>query len=98
MVDGLAADLIPLFRGHTVLVLGDVMLDRYVFGDVSRISPEAPIPVLRVLGARVSLGGAGNVAHNFAALGARVILIGIIGTDVAGAEIERLVAAGGDDI
>jgi len=56
--DGRIAGLIPLFAGRTVLVLGDVMLDRYVSGEVSRISPEAPIPVLRVTAARASLGGA----------------------------------------
>ena len=96
--DGTIAGLIPLFAGRTVLVLGDVMLDRYVSGEVSRISPEAPIPVLRVTAARASLGGAANVAHNVAALGARAILMGVIGSDDAGAEIERLVAAAGDGI
>src|SRR6516162_1521725 len=96
--DGTVASLIPLFVGRTVLVLGDVMLDRYVSGEVSRISPEAPIPVLRVTAARASLGGAANVAHNVAALGARAILMGVIGTDDAGAEIERLVAAAGESV
>src|SRR5271169_5162253 len=89
--DGTIAGLIPLFVGRTVLVLGDVMLDRYVSGEVSRISPEAPIPVLHVTTARASLVGAANVAHNVAALGARAILLGVIGTDDAGAELERLV-------
>jgi D-beta-D-heptose 7-phosphate kinase/D-beta-D-heptose 1-phosphate adenosyltransferase len=96
--DGASAGLIPLFAGRSVLVLGDVMLDRYVSGDVSRISPEAPIPVLRVTASRASLGGAANVAHNVAALGARAILLGVIGADDAGAEIERLVAAAGQNI
>src|SRR6516164_5179335 len=94
IADDPIADLIPRFVGRTVLVLGDVMLDRYVSGEVSRISPEAPIPVLRVTAARASLGGAANVARNVAALGARAILVGVIGTDDAGAEIERLAAAG----
>src|SRR6516164_2172960 len=98
IADDPIADLIPRFVGRTVLVLGDVMLDRYVSGEVSRISPEAPIPVLRVTAARASLGGAANVAHNVAALGARAILMGVIGTDEAGAEIERLVAAVGGSI
>ena len=98
IADGTIAGLIPLLVGRTVLVLGDVMLDRYVSGEVSRISPEAPIPVLRVIAARASLGGAANVAHNVAALGARAILIGVIGTDDAGAEIERLIATAGDSI
>jgi len=98
IADGTIAGLIPLFAGRSVLVLGDVMLDRYVSGEVSRISPEAPIPVLRVTGARASLGGAANVAHNVAALGARAILVGVIGADDAGAEIERLVGTAGDRI
>jgi len=98
IVNSTIAGLIPRFRGHTVLVLGDVMLDRYVSGEVSRISPEAPIPVLRVTGSRAALGGAANVAHNVAALGARAILIGVIGADDAAAEIERLVATAGDNI
>ena len=98
IADGTIAGLIPLLVGRTVLVLGDVMLDRYVSGEVSRISPEAPIPVLRVNAVRASLGGAANVAHNVAALGARAILIGVIGTDDAGAEIERLIATAGDSI
>ncbi|MCW3477047.1 D-glycero-beta-D-manno-heptose-7-phosphate kinase [Limobrevibacterium gyesilva] len=78
---------LPLFPGRTVLVMGDVMLDRYVLGEVRRISPEAPIPVLRAQGARRVLGGAGNVAQNAAALGARAVLVGVIGDDAAGAEI-----------
>jgi D-beta-D-heptose 7-phosphate kinase/D-beta-D-heptose 1-phosphate adenosyltransferase len=98
IADSVIADLIPLLVGRTVLVLGDVMLDRYVSGEVSRISPEAPIPVLRVIAARASLGGAANVAQNVAALGARAILLGVIGTDDAGAEIERLVAAAGESV
>jgi D-beta-D-heptose 7-phosphate kinase / D-beta-D-heptose 1-phosphate adenosyltransferase len=94
----LADDLMTRFAGHTVLVLGDVMLDRYVAGEVSRISPEAPIPVLRVTGSRTTLGGAANVAHNVAAMGARAILLGVVGDDEAGAELERLVRMAGDNI
>src|SRR6516162_119842 len=98
ITDGTIAGLISRFVGRTVLVLGDVMLDRYVSGEVSRISPEAPIPVLRVTAARASLGGAANVAHNVAALGARAILLGVVGSDDAGAEIGRLAAAAGPGI
>ena len=98
IVDSAITGLIPLFSGRTVLVLGDVMLDRYVAGEVSRISPEAPIPVLRVTGSRATLGGAANVAHNVAALGARAILVGVIGADDAGAEIERLIETTGENI
>lgn len=76
----------------TVLVLGDVMLDRYVHGEVRRISPEAPIPVLRARSRRAVLGGAGNVAENAVALGARAILVGLTGDDPAGAEIAAMLA------
>jgi D-beta-D-heptose 7-phosphate kinase / D-beta-D-heptose 1-phosphate adenosyltransferase len=75
------------FAGVTVLVLGDVMLDRYVHGEVRRISPEAPIPVLRARSRRSVLGGAGNVAENAVALGARAVLVGLVGDDAAAAEI-----------
>jgi D-beta-D-heptose 7-phosphate kinase / D-beta-D-heptose 1-phosphate adenosyltransferase len=89
-------DRIELFAGRTILVLGDVMLDAYVYGHVERVSPEAPIPVLRIDSRREMLGGAGNVARNIAALGARAILIGVAGRDEAGQAIEtELVAAGG---
>ena len=62
-----------------VLVVGDVMLDRYWFGDVSRISPEAPVPVVRVEKCEERLGGAANVARNAAALGAHTGLLGVVG-------------------
>ena len=69
-----------------VLCVGDVMLDRFVYGDVERISPEAPIPVLRISREHVTVGGAGNVARNFSALGTSVCLFGVIGEDAAGTE------------
>ena len=75
------------FRDRTVLVLGDVMVDRYVSGRVQRISPEAPIPVLRHDRSHAVLGGAGNVANNIASLGARAILIGVVGDDAAGRDL-----------
>lgn len=80
------------FSGVTLLVLGDVMLDRYVFGDVKRISSEAPIPVLHAQSARHVLGGAGNVAQNAAALGARAVLVGVRGADLAGEEVAAAIA------
>lgn len=73
-----------------VLVVGDVMLDRYWFGDVDRISPEAPVPVVRVQQADERLGGAANVARNIAALGAKTRLMGVVGADEAGASVRRL--------
>jgi rfaE bifunctional protein kinase chain/domain len=76
-----------------VLVAGDVMLDRYWFGDVDRISPEAPVPVVKIARTEERPGGAANVARNAAALGARTTLVSATGTDEAGATLERLLAA-----
>ncbi len=73
-----------------VLVLGDVMLDRYVYGSVERMSPEAPVPVLRQASLRAMAGGAGNVARNVAALGGKVVLIGLVGDDAAGRELAAM--------
>ncbi|MGH8753861.1 MAG: D-glycero-beta-D-manno-heptose-7-phosphate kinase [Burkholderiales bacterium] len=73
-----------------VLVVGDVMLDRYWFGEVSRISPEAPVPVVKIERVEERPGGAANVARNVVALGARVDLLSVIGNDEAGACLERL--------
>jgi rfaE bifunctional protein kinase chain/domain len=73
-----------------ILVVGDVMLDRYWFGDVSRISPEAPVPVVRIEKRDERLGGAANVARNAAALGAHCGLLGVVGADEAGAQVEAL--------
>ena len=80
----------PSFADARVLVVGDVMLDRYWFGDVNRISPEAPVPVVRVARREDRLGGAANVARNAAALGAGAALLGVVGTDEAGDMVERL--------
>ncbi|HYZ24397.1 MAG TPA: D-glycero-beta-D-manno-heptose-7-phosphate kinase [Rhodopila sp.] len=79
------------FHSARVLVIGDVILDRYVTGAVSRLSPEAPIPVLRPQDRRATLGGAANVALNIATLGGHAVLIGAIGHDAAGDEIEALI-------
>lgn len=76
-----------------VLVVGDVMLDRYVYGTVERISPEAPIPVLRIERDEAMLGGAGNVLRNLGALGARATLVAVVGDDPPGAEIAALIDA-----
>lgn len=73
-----------------VLVVGDVMLDRYWFGEVGRISPEAPVPVVRIDRVEERPGGAANVARNAAALGATVSLLSVIGTDEAGMRLRRL--------
>jgi rfaE bifunctional protein kinase chain/domain len=78
-----------------VLVVGDVMLDRYWFGDVSRISPEAPVPVVRFRRQEERLGGAANVANNCAHLGARTQLLSVTGADEAGDQLARMVAKAG---
>jgi len=83
MIDGFDAD----FSQQTVLVLGDVMLDTWIYGHIERISPEAPVPVLLTDRRREMLGGAGNVARNLIALGARAILIGVIGDDQLGRQV-----------
>ena len=80
-----------------LLIVGDVMLDRYWFGDVSRISPEAPVPVVKVERCEERPGGAANVARNAAALGAKVALLSLVGKDEAGESLARLVADGGID-
>ncbi len=74
-------DLVARFSGRRVLVLGDLMLDHYLWGRCERISPEAPVPVVEVERETSSLGGAGNVAANLVALGARPVLVGLIGQD-----------------
>jgi D-beta-D-heptose 7-phosphate kinase / D-beta-D-heptose 1-phosphate adenosyltransferase len=69
---------------QTVLCVGDLMLDEFVYGDVSRISPEAPTPVIAVKRAELMIGGAGNVARNLVSLGARCVFVGVVGDDEAG--------------
>jgi D-beta-D-heptose 7-phosphate kinase/D-beta-D-heptose 1-phosphate adenosyltransferase len=79
--------------GLTLACVGDIMLDRYVYGEVSRISPEAPVPVLRAVRESAMLGAVGNVARNVAALGAKVSLAAAVGNDAGGAEINALLKA-----
>src|SRR5260221_13163462 len=77
---------------QTVLCVGDLMLDEFVYGEVSRISPEAPAPVIAVQRSETNIGGAGNVACNIASLGARCIFVGLVGEDEAGAEMKTALA------
>ncbi len=86
-----------LFSKAHLLVVGDVMLDRYWFGDTHRISPEAPVPVLQVGKIDERLGGAANVARNIAALGAKTTILGIVGNDEPGQRVVDLLKAGGVD-
>ena len=73
-----AIPLFPAAAERPIAVVGDVMLDRFLYGDVERISPEAPVPVLRRRQTRSMLGGAGNVARNIAALGGQAVLVGLL--------------------
>ncbi|HTC10507.1 MAG TPA: bifunctional heptose 7-phosphate kinase/heptose 1-phosphate adenyltransferase [Acetobacteraceae bacterium] len=93
-VPATAADLaaaVRLLAKASVLVVGDVMLDRYVYGQVTRISPEAPVPILSVQREIAYPGGAGNVVRNLTALGAAVALVSVVGDDQAGADLTGLV-------
>jgi D-beta-D-heptose 7-phosphate kinase/D-beta-D-heptose 1-phosphate adenosyltransferase len=78
--------------GRRILCLGDIMLDRFVYGEVTRISPEAPVPVVRLKQTDLMLGGVGNVARNIASLGSTAVVIGLVGSDLAGRDLGRLLA------
>src|ERR687894_3200032 len=82
-----ASEILKTLQDRYILVLGDVMLDEFVWGDVTRISPEAPVPVVDVRRESVRLGGAANVLANLVALGASAAVVGVVGRDAAG---ERL--------
>lgn len=90
-----AEELLEGMRGVRILVVGDVMLDVYLRGGASRISPEAPVPVVRIEEDWRALGGAANVAANVVALGARCELIGMVGRDRAGEELRQALAESG---
>jgi len=90
-------EIVARFRGRRILVLGDLMVDRYLWGRVERISPEAPVPVVDVERETTRLGGAGNVAANLRALGAEAVLAGLVGDDAAGAALLASLAERGVD-
>lgn len=85
----LLCEAVDLFTRSRILVVGDVMMDEFIWGRVERISPEAPVPVVEVESRDLMLGGAGNVARNIIHLGGQAILCGVIGKDAMGEEIER---------
>ncbi|MBT5241764.1 MAG: D-glycero-beta-D-manno-heptose-7-phosphate kinase [Rhodospirillaceae bacterium] len=90
-----AADLtthLGRFKGRRLVCIGDVMVDRFIYGDVRRISPEAPVPVVRITNESSQLGGAGNVARNASALGVSVAFFSVIGSDRAGREVTGLLS------
>lgn len=91
----LPANLISLLQSARVLVVGDTMLDRYWFGEVERISPEAPVPVAKIERMDQRAGGAGNVARNIAALGGQAALLSVVGQDEAANELEKIVQSNG---
>lgn len=94
--DGLA-ERVRSFRGRSVLVIGDLILDRYLWGSASRVSPEAPVLVVDVDREELRLGGAANVAHNVLALGATPVLAGVLGEDGAGTRFHELLGSHGVD-
>ena len=91
------SELLAAFPGRRVLVLGDVMLDEYIWGEVRRISPEAPVPVVEVRRRSFVPGGAANTAANVAALGGRPVLVSVVGRDHAAATLRDVLAQGGTD-
>ncbi len=91
-------EIVGRFPSLRVAILGDLMLDRYVWGQVTRISPEAPVPVVEVTRDSVRFGGAANVAENVAALGASAALIGVVGEDAAGNQLVSLLGERGVDV
>ena len=84
--------LVQSFKKTTLLVVGDIMIDEFIWGTVTRISPEAPVPVVAVNRENLLLGGAANVVHNVHSLGGRVLLAGLIGDDLMGETIKKLLA------
>lgn len=88
-------ELLARLPHHAILIVGDLMLDEYLEGDSSRVSPEAPVPILRFTGQRSVPGGAANTAANVVALGGRATLVGVIGNDVAGGELAKACEARG---
>jgi len=77
----------------TILVVGDLMVDHYIWGQATRLSPEAPVPVVNVKNESTTLGGAGNLAQNLVSLGAKVVLAGVIGDDAAGSQLKDILLA-----
>jgi rfaE bifunctional protein kinase chain/domain len=91
-------DALGRFPQLTLLVVGDVMLDHFIRGKVSRISPEAPVPVVEVVDEHYKPGGAANVVSNLVALGARVAICGLVGQDTSGERLKELLASLGADV
>ena len=88
-------DITERFKNKKILVIGDIMLDKYIWGGVSRISPEAPVPVLKIIRTEYGCGGAGSVAANLAALGAKPYCIAVIGQDENGEILKKMLDSAG---
>lgn len=88
-----ASTYLEQFKGKRIAVVGDIILDRYVWGEATRISPEAPVPILHVDRESTTLGGAANVLHNLSTLGCQPLAFGVIGNDGAGEETRELINA-----
>ena len=86
-------ELLTRLAGASVVVVGDVMLDEYVWGDVGRISPDAPVQVVDIRRRSHAVGGAANVAHNIRAAGGEVFLAGVVGDDAAGGTLMAMLTA-----
>lgn len=89
------SDFVRLLSDKPVLVIGDIMLDNYLIGISERISPEAPVPIVKIKNEKQSLGGAGNVARSIAALGGKVTIIGVVGQDQSGEKVQDLLTMKG---
>ena len=88
-------ELLRRMAGSRILVVGDIMVDRFLWGSVHRVSPEAPVPVVHLNSESAVLGGAGNVARNLRSLGAEVDLVGVVGRDRGAEEFWRLLTEAG---
>ncbi|MCX7716311.1 MAG: PfkB family carbohydrate kinase, partial [Endomicrobia bacterium] len=90
--------IIKKFDGKKILVVGDIMLDKYIWGNVERISPEAPVPVVEVVKETQNLGGCGNVADNIVAVGGKAFIVTIVGNDQYGEELKFVMRQRGIDV
>ena len=93
-----AKELIKTAQANRILVLGDVILDQFIWGRVRRISPEAPVPIVEFERESYIPGGAANVARNLAALGVPVSMVGVVGRDTAGKQVKQLLQQSGVEV
>jgi D-beta-D-heptose 7-phosphate kinase/D-beta-D-heptose 1-phosphate adenosyltransferase len=91
-------DLVERLAGNTVVLIGDLMLDKYLYGDAERLSPDAPVPVLQFRKEDARLGGAGRVAADLATLGAKVRVVSMLGADETGAQIRKMLGEWSCDV